>query len=627
MGNLNDKKKITPKTVNPIEFKNHVALVEIKIGQQRHKKIRDISNKRKEIAKSLNNNQLDIAKLKMSNIMNEENFIVALDILLTVIEQLKEKVTYLLQVDKCPEEMRAVVDTVIYASYRVDIVELQKIREAMGIKYGSLFISNANNNVDKIVNVPIIEKLSNKNFSSIEIMTRLKQVVIEDKIEYFFPPEDSKDGVDFFPKTGGSGGGQGDSFTNPSNLYGNIGLTPMQPSYNVNQEGQNMNFNPYMQGTQQGFIQQSQGYNPMYQSQGNSNPLIQSQGGFNQPQPQDNYNYNNFNPSNVNPQNNDNLGFPSSSQFNPQINQSQSQNQNQNQQYGNFNQSQFPGNNNYGNFQQSNIGGGNDQGVGQSYGQFGKFGQSQVYNNNMNQSQFNQGGYVPQNNQISINNQSSHNPYGQFNQSQVQNQGTNFQNPSTYIPQGQSSENNYQNPSTYVPQNENINYQNPSNYAPDVNNQSNNYNLFNNNDNSHVDYDNKLAQSQIKNNSELVNNNNINSNFNNPSSYPSNLQASQNFFGQNTNYQDFKNNYGGNNPYSDINPSIKKDLNPSVYADDTAKDYNQYNQFNYPQQQNQSIKQSQNFGAEGNIGSSINFEIGVNNNVADPNDQKKDDLP
>lgn len=103
MGNLLEgKKKIEPKTVNVNEFKTYVGLVEIKIGQQKQKKLREISNKRKEIGKCLLNNQLEIAKLKMENIISDEDHVVAFDILNTLIEILKEKVVYLISNDKCP---------------------------------------------------------------------------------------------------------------------------------------------------------------------------------------------------------------------------------------------------------------------------------------------------------------------------------------------------------------------------------------------------------------------------------------------------------------------------------------------------------------------------------------------
>ena len=111
---MGNQPKSEPKKVNENEFKTYVNLVQIKINQQRLKKIKEITNKRKDISKYLLQNQLDIAKLKMENIISDENVIIAFDILTTLVEILKEKVAYCLSFDKCPEDMRATLDSIIY---------------------------------------------------------------------------------------------------------------------------------------------------------------------------------------------------------------------------------------------------------------------------------------------------------------------------------------------------------------------------------------------------------------------------------------------------------------------------------------------------------------------------------
>lgn len=186
---LSDKKNLTPKNFTQSEFKTYVGLVDIKIGQIKNKKLKEISNKRKEIGNCLGKNQLDIAKLKMDNIINEENYIIALDILITLIEILKEKVVYLLSYDKCPEDVRSTLDTIIYCSNRIDIPELAKIREGISIKYGSIYVTNAINNQDKLVSLAIVDKLSTKPNPNFLLLTRLKQLALEEKIDYFFPPD------------------------------------------------------------------------------------------------------------------------------------------------------------------------------------------------------------------------------------------------------------------------------------------------------------------------------------------------------------------------------------------------------------------------------------------------------
>lgn len=297
MGNiLKDKKNLTPKNFTHSEFKTYVSLVEIKIGQQKNKKVREISNKRKEIAKSLMNNQLDIAKLKMDNIIHEENFIIALDILSTLIEILKEKVVYLLGYDKCPEDMRSTLDTIIYCSNRMDISELTKIREGITIKYGILYVTNASNNNDKLVNLAIIDKLSVKPNPNFLLITRLKQIALEDKIDYFFPPDydvgnDSMihGGNDnFFP--GGS------SMDRPQEMqggydpaqqvqYSNLGTQNDQSNcFNSNFQAPNQVINPSFNTSQPQFSQSALQQRPLGHFEYSQMPNVGQLGNYQQSQ-------------------------------------------------------------------------------------------------------------------------------------------------------------------------------------------------------------------------------------------------------------------------------------------------------------------------------------------------------
>lgn len=355
MGNLlNQQKKIEPKTVNIHEVKTYIGLIEIKVNQQKQKKLKEISNKRKEIGKSLMNNQLEIAKLKMENIISDEDFVVALDIFSTLVEILKEKTVYLLSSNKCPEDMRATLDTIIYCSLRFDISELAKLRQAISIQYGSLYVSNAQNNVDKLVNIPIIERLSVKNHPNFMLLTRIKQIAIEEKVDYYFPPEfeynkeENSGQQNFFPNNSinqGNGTGFGEIGQSGNNL--NISYDPYQTNiqYNINQpnelnqqnqlnqsqfgynqnvnqnvnQNMNMNFNPIQTNNQSQFVNQNTNFSQNFnqtQLQPNNNPNF-NQSSFN------NFNQNMNNTAPLNYQFNNNNYQLGQSQFHSNFNQSQ----------------------------------------------------------------------------------------------------------------------------------------------------------------------------------------------------------------------------------------------------------------------------------------------------------------
>jgi hypothetical protein len=164
-------------------------IVQAKLSQQRNKKVFDIQKKRKEIVAYLKNNNLEMSKLKMDGIIREENLITAFDILSTILEIMKEKVTYLINSEKCPVDMRASLDTVIFASNRVEIEEFGKIRELITLKYGPLYVNQATNNVDQLVNKQVAEKLSMAPFPEPFIISRIKQVCTEENLDVIFPQE------------------------------------------------------------------------------------------------------------------------------------------------------------------------------------------------------------------------------------------------------------------------------------------------------------------------------------------------------------------------------------------------------------------------------------------------------
>ena len=71
------------------------------------------------------------------------------DILGPLLEILKERVTYIVTSTECPPDLRAQLDTVIYASTRLEFEELYKLRDLIMRKYGMAYITKAERNADK----------------------------------------------------------------------------------------------------------------------------------------------------------------------------------------------------------------------------------------------------------------------------------------------------------------------------------------------------------------------------------------------------------------------------------------------------------------------------------------------
>ena len=315
MGNEQQKKgkMPAPKPPSAAEIKTYIMIIQNKIGLYRNKKVSSIKQKQKEIEKCLRENNLDVAKAKMDSIIREEDMITVYDILTPLCEILKERVTYIISSTECPPDLRAQLDSVLYASTRVEISEFQVLRDLILRKYGQNYIAKADANADKLVNVNLEEKLRVKSASDVLLVIRLKQLCKEKKIQFEFPAEVLD--ADFNGNPGNPYGGQPNPFDMPGqnnfNPYSsNIGPqnmnnnfnnfnnnNPYGPPQNNNfNNNNNSNFNPY------GSNMNNNNNNPFNNSQMNNNP-------FGQP-PQNN------NPFNQPPQNSQFNQPPQSSQFN-----------------------------------------------------------------------------------------------------------------------------------------------------------------------------------------------------------------------------------------------------------------------------------------------------------------------
>ena len=331
------------------EVKTYIMIIQNRLSLYRNKKVDSIRKKKKEVEKSLRENNLDVAKAKMDSIIREEDMMTVYDILYPLCEILKERVTYIMSSAECPADLRAQLDSIIYASTRVEIQELYVLRDFILTKYGSNYLQKADTNADKLVNVNLVEKLKVKPASDAFLTIRLKQLCKEKKINFEFPemfdgpnfdngggnpyspsnPFDSQNN-NYNPYASNIGPGNNNNYGN--NNYGqqwNNGPGPYGPPSNNN----NNDFNPYASVQKNNFNNNSN-YNP-YGPQSNQSQFGQQppQNNFNnyqppgksqfgQQPPQNSYNNNNDNPYGP-PPNQSQFGQQPPNPYGPPPNQSQ----------------------------------------------------------------------------------------------------------------------------------------------------------------------------------------------------------------------------------------------------------------------------------------------------------------
>ena len=271
----NDNKKVKGPTVappvRPIEIRTYVMTCQNKMSLYRNKKVYEIKKKKDEAISALKQNNLDIAKAKMESIIRLEDTITVYDILGPLCEILKERITYLCEAQECPPDLKAQLDTIIYASSRIDIDDLYQLRNLVLRKYGSYYVEAADQNKDGLVNVNVVEKLKIKQPIDAFLTIRLKQLCKEKKFNYEFPEEIAPN---FDQGMDNQFGGQ----NNPYEVnYGNNGMgnNPYGPGpgngNNPYAMGNNNN-NPYAMGNNNNPYSMGNNNNNPYSMGNNMNP-------------------------------------------------------------------------------------------------------------------------------------------------------------------------------------------------------------------------------------------------------------------------------------------------------------------------------------------------------------------
>ena len=290
IGGSTIKKEIPPLTADQLKILLTASKETCKL--YRNKRVEAIKKKKEEIINCLKKNNMDLARAKMNNILKDEDYISACEILDPIFEIVKERCIYIISNNECPAELRAHLDTLLYAATRLEIESLTQFREKIIQKYGIAYVTKADNNADKLVDQNLVEKLQVSVYSQEMINIRLRQLGKQKNIN--IQMEGMIPGGVWEPNLN-SNQNPYDSVRPNLNPY--VSTKPNLPTQSFVQNHSNNNaqspypdFNPQSQNqggfpdgfprenqSQGGFPQQSQGGFPQ-QSQGGFPQ--QSQGGF-----------------------------------------------------------------------------------------------------------------------------------------------------------------------------------------------------------------------------------------------------------------------------------------------------------------------------------------------------------
>ncbi len=156
------------------EMKTMILLLEKRYQNLKNKTTEMINKTYLEIDKLFKENNLDLCKIKMDEIINKENSVYALDILNNSCKIIKEKILVSMKGNQVPNDLRTYFDNILFASQNFEIEEFPQFKQMLSDKFGKQFIQNCELNKDNFVNQNLIKLLEVKQNDDNLIIYKLK---------------------------------------------------------------------------------------------------------------------------------------------------------------------------------------------------------------------------------------------------------------------------------------------------------------------------------------------------------------------------------------------------------------------------------------------------------------------
>ena len=157
-----------------------------RLSLMRNKRINQISVVKDEIAGLLHSGKEEMAMIKVESIINHENFITAVEVLNMFCAQLIERTFQITGASTCPEDIKVAVETLIWASTRIDCQELVEVRSQFAAKFGEGFCRAAVDNRDGHVNSVVRDKLVNVVPDEEAKVVKIQEIASEKRIDFVF---------------------------------------------------------------------------------------------------------------------------------------------------------------------------------------------------------------------------------------------------------------------------------------------------------------------------------------------------------------------------------------------------------------------------------------------------------
>jgi vacuolar protein sorting-associated protein IST1 len=134
---------------------------------------------KREIAKLLEDGKAEKAIIRVEHVIRDDYTMEAYEIIELMCDLLYERARHLTKSELCPPDLVEAVSTVIWASSRVDIAELEGAKKQLGKKYGKEFVELCEENSRNTVNNRVMHKLNVAPPSNLLIRSYLQEIAKE----------------------------------------------------------------------------------------------------------------------------------------------------------------------------------------------------------------------------------------------------------------------------------------------------------------------------------------------------------------------------------------------------------------------------------------------------------------
>ena len=173
-------------TFSEPNLKSNLQMAVSRLSLMRNKRINQISVAKEEIAGLLDKDNEEMAMIKVESVINHENFITSTEVLSMYCAQLIERTLQISDGSACPQDIRPAVETIIWASERLDCQELVEVKTQISLKFGEDFCRNAIDNRDGLVNSVVRDKLINVVPDEEDKIIKIQEIASEKRIDFVF---------------------------------------------------------------------------------------------------------------------------------------------------------------------------------------------------------------------------------------------------------------------------------------------------------------------------------------------------------------------------------------------------------------------------------------------------------